>query len=70
VFSSLGQWQATAVVLSVIAAVTVLAALGKVDGDTIATGLLSIGALVLGAGANAHGVRQGSKATADPPPTE
>lgn len=68
--SALEKWQATTVVLAVVVAVTVLAALDRVGGDTVATGLLSLGTLVLGAGANAHGVRQGSKATADPPPTE
>jgi hypothetical protein len=70
VFASIDKWQATAVVLAIIVAVTVLAALGQIDGETVATGLLSLGTLVLGAGANAHGVRQGSKATADPPAAE
>lgn len=68
--SALDKWQATAVVLAIVVAVTVLAALGKVDGDTIATGLLALGTYVLGAGANAHGVRQGSKASTDPPSGE
>lgn len=68
--SALEKWQATAVVLAIVVAVTVLAALGRVDGETIASGLLALGTLVLGAGANAHGVRQGSKASTDPPPSE
>lgn len=69
-FSALEKWQATAVVLAIVVAVTVLAALGKADEATVTTGLLSLGTLVLGAGANAHGVRQGSKATSEPPAGE
>lgn len=64
----LEKWQATLVVLAIVVAVTVLALRGEVNGDVVITGLFGLGNLVLGAGAVAHGVRQGSKATADPPP--
>ena len=66
--TALEKWQATVVVLAVVIAVVVLASRGEVNGDVAVTGLIGIGNLVLGAGAVAHGVRQGSKATADPPP--
>ncbi len=66
--TALEKWQATIVVLVIVLAVTVLAVRGEVNGDVVITGLFGLGNLVLGAGAVAHGVRQGSKATADPPP--
>lgn len=66
--TALEKWQATVVVLAVIAAATFLAWDGVGDKDVVITGLFGIGNLVLGAGAVAHGVSQGSKATADPPP--
>lgn len=64
----LEKWQATAVVALVVVAVLILAIRGEVNGDVVVAGLIGIANLVLGAGATAHGVRQGSKATADPPP--
>lgn len=66
--TALEKWQATLVVIVVVIAVTILAMRGEVNGDVVVAGLIGIGNLVLGAGAVAHGVRQGSKATADPPP--
>lgn len=63
--SSLEKWQATTVVLVVVVSVAVLAGLGVIDGETAAAGLVGLGNLVLGAGAVAHGVRQGSKASED-----
>lgn len=68
--SSLEKWQATAVLLAIIVSVTILALQSSVNRDVVIAGLFSIATLVLGAGAVAHGVTQGSKATADPPPTE
>ncbi len=64
----LEKWQATLVVVIVVLAVTILAVRGEVNGDVVVAGLIGIANLLLGAGATAHGVRQGSKATADPPP--
>lgn len=66
--TALEKWQATVVVVAVIVAVTFLAVYRPVNVDVVVTGLVGIANLVLGAGAVAHGVRQGSKATADPPP--
>ena len=66
--TALEKWQATLVVAMIVVSVTVLAIRGEVNGDVVITGLFGLGNLVLGAGAVAHGVRQGSKATADPPP--
>ena len=66
--TALEKWQATVIVAMVVVAVTVLAIRGEVNGDVVITGLIGIANLVLGAGAVAHGVRQGSKASTDPPP--
>lgn len=68
--SALDKWQATTVVLAVILAVTLLALKRPVNTDTVIAGLFGLGSLVLGAGAVAHGVRQGSKASSDPPASE
>lgn len=68
--SALDKWQATVVVLAVVFSVTILAILRPVNTDTVLVGLIGIGNLVLGAGAVAHGVSQGSKATVDPPTPE
>lgn len=65
---ALEKWQATIVALAVIIAVTILACVSIVNRDVVVAGLFGIANLVLGAGAVAHGVTQGSKATADPPP--
>jgi hypothetical protein len=65
--TALEKWQATIVVLAVIAAATFLAFERTLNVDVVVTGLFSIANLVLGAGAVAHGVRQGSKASSDPP---
>jgi len=62
--------QVVVIVLAVITAVTLLAMKRPVNVDTVIAGLFGISGAVIGAGAVAHGVRQGSKATADPPPTE
>lgn len=64
---AVSKWQTTVIVLAIVIGLTLLAAIGKIGGEVVATGLLSFGTLVLGAGANAHGVSQGSKASADPP---
>lgn len=66
--AALEKWQATVVVLVIVVAVTALAIVRPVNTDTVIAGLFGIAGLVLGAGAVAHGVAQGSKATADPPP--
>ena len=66
--TALDKWQATAIVLAAIVALTVLAIRGEVNGDLVVGAIGGIPSLVLGAGAVAHGVRQGSKATSDPPP--
>lgn len=68
--NALDKWQATVVVLAVIIAVTTLAVLRPVNTDTVIAGMFGISGLVLGAGAVAHGVRQGSKAATDPPAPE
>ena len=66
--AALEKWQATVVILAVVIAVVILSMRGEVNGDVAVTGLIGIASGILGAGATAHGVRQGSKATADPPP--
>lgn len=68
--NALDKWQATAVVMFVILAVLVLALKRPVNTDTVIAGLFGISGLVLGAGAVAHGVRQGSKAAVEPPAGE
>lgn len=66
--SALEKWQATVVILAVVGAVTYLTTSDpRVNVDVVIAGLFSLASLVLGAGAVAHGVRQGSKATSDPP---
>lgn len=64
------KWQATIVALACVVAVVVIALKSAVNRDVVVAGLFGIANLVLGAGAVAHGVTQGSKATADPPPSE
>lgn len=68
--TALEKWQATLVLVIVVLCVTVLAVRGEVNGDVVVAGLIGIANLVLGAGAVAHGVRQGSKASTDPPAGE
>lgn len=67
-YAAIEKWQASVLVLAIIVAVAILAALELVEGNTAVQGLIGLGNLLLGAGAVAHGVRQGSKATSDPPP--
>lgn len=67
---ALEKWQATIVALAVIVGVTSLGITSSVNRDVVVAGLFGLANLVLGAGAVAHGVIQGSKATADPPPSE
>lgn len=63
-YSAIEKWQASALVLAIIVAVTVLALLTNVNPEVTVQGLIGLGNLLLGAGAVAHGVRQGSRATA------
>lgn len=63
-YSTLEKWQATILVLASIAALVTLAIADK--GDTVIVGAIGgIPALVLGAGAVAHGVRQGARSQAE-----
>lgn len=64
--SALEKWQATVVVLAAITALTVLAMTGHAD-SVVVGAIGAVPTLVLGAGAVAHGVSQGSKASSDPP---
>lgn len=66
-YAAIEKWQATLLVLAVIVALTILAIRGEVSADLVVGAIGGIPSLVLGAGAVAHGVRQGSKATSDPP---
>jgi len=59
--------QVVVIVLAVIVSVTLLAMKRPVNVDTVIAGLFGISGAVIGAGAVAHGVKQGSQATGDPP---
>lgn len=60
--STLEKAHATAIVLVIVFAITVMVLLGKAGGnDVVITGLLQLAASVLAAGAVAHGVVQGKK---------
>lgn len=62
---ALDKWQATTIVLAAIAALVALALLADVPAEAVVGAIGGIPTLVLGAGAVAHGVRQGSKAASD-----
>ena len=62
-YSAIEKWQASALVLAIVVAITLLALLESVDPNTVVTGLVGLGNLLLGAGAVAHGIRQGSNAS-------
>lgn len=64
-YSTLEKWQATILVLASIAALVALALVGDVDSALVVGSIGSIPGLVLGAGAVAHGVRQGARSTAE-----
>lgn len=64
-YAAIEKWQASALVALVIVAVTVLALLEDVDAELVVTGLIGLGNLLLGAGAVAHGVRQGARSSAE-----
>lgn len=59
-------WQTTAVILAIIAAVCVLATRGEVNGDVAVTGLIGLGASLLGAKAAVQG--QTAVPNSDSPP--
>jgi hypothetical protein len=65
VFAAIEKWQATALVLAVIVALVVLAIASSAPADLVVGALAGVPGLVLGAGAVAHGVRQGARSTAD-----
>jgi hypothetical protein len=68
VTDALEKWQATSIVLAAIVALVLLALVrDDVPGELVVGAIGGIPSLVLGAGAVAHGVRQGSKASSDPP---
>lgn len=60
----------TAILIALIAAVTVLTFTGSIGGEAAVGFFTGIVGLFGGAAANAHGVRQGSQASADPPAGE
>lgn len=65
------KWQATAIVLAAIGALVLLAVVrSDVPAELVVGSIGGIPSLVLGAGAVAHGVRQGSKASVAPPADE
>lgn len=63
-FAAIEKWQATALVLATIAALVILAIVASAPADLVVGALAGIPGLVLGAGAVAHGVRQGARSTA------
>lgn len=64
-YAALERWQATILVLAAIVALVVLAVLEEVDSALVVGAIGGIPTLVLGAGAVAHGVRQGARSTAN-----
>ena len=64
-YAALEKWQSTILVLAAILALVVLALVGDVSSELVVGSIGSIPGLVLGAGAVAHGVRQGARSTAE-----
>lgn len=60
--SAVEKWQATVVVLAIVAASVAISLLTDVDPAIVVGGLFGIANLLLGAGAVAHGVSQTSQA--------
>lgn len=52
---TLESWQTTIVIVSIVAAVCILATRGEVNGDVAVTGLIGLGASILGAKAAVQG---------------
>lgn len=63
-YAAVEKWQSTAIVLATIVALVTLAIVTEAPADLVVGALAGIPGLVLGAGAVAHGVRQGARSTA------
>lgn len=64
-YATLEKWQATILVLAAIAALVLLAIATDAPADLVVGSLAGIPGLVLGAGAVAHGVRQGARSSSE-----